>query len=106
LRVFIKEKARKAGLSNIYTTDGLITDLPFPDQFIDIVIGGHVFGDAPEAEYAEMARITKPGGMIILCPGNNDNDDDRHFYILDQGFEWSRFDEPGDGTKRKYWKTI
>lgn len=106
LRVFIKEQARKAGLSNIYTMDGLITDLPFPDQFIDIVIGGHVFGDAPEAEYAEMTRVTKLGGMIILCPGNNDNDDDRHSFLLDRGFEWSRFEEPGDGMKRKYWKTF
>lgn len=105
LRVFIKEKAHKSGLSNIYTMDGLITELPFPDQFIDIVMGGHVFGDAPGAEYAEMARVTRSGGMIILCPGNNDTDGDRHPFLVEQGFEWSRFEEPGDGMKRKYWKT-
>jgi SAM-dependent methyltransferase len=106
LRVYIKEKAHKSGLSNVYPMDGLITDLPFPDQFIDIVMGGHVFGDAPEAEYAEMARVAKPGGMIILCPGNNDTDGERHTFLVDQGFKWSRFEEPGDGMKRKYWKTL
>jgi SAM-dependent methyltransferase len=105
LRVFIKEKASRLGITNIYTMDGLITDLPFPDHFIAIVMGGHVFGDAPEDEYSEMARVTKPGGMIILCPGENDTDSDRHKFLLDLGFEWSRFEEPGDGFKRKYWKT-
>jgi SAM-dependent methyltransferase len=106
LRVYMKQKARQLGFTNFYTMDGLITDLPFPDDFIDIVMGGHVFGDEPQAEHHEMARITKPGGTIILCPGNNDRDDDRHTYLLDQGFTWARFEEPRDGMKRKYWKKL
>jgi SAM-dependent methyltransferase len=106
LRVFIKEQARKRGLQNVYTMDGLITDLPFPDDFIDIVMGGHVFGDHPEAEHAEMVRVVKPGGMIILCPGNNDTDEGWHQFLVDRGFKWSRFEEPGDGFKRKYWKNV
>lgn len=106
LRTYLKHKARSLGLTNLYTLDGLMTDLPFPDHFIDIVMSGHVFGDEPQAEYHEMARITKPGGMILLCPGNNDRDDERHDFLVNQGFEWSCFEEPGDGLKRKYWKTI
>jgi len=106
LRVYMKNKARTMGLSNFYTMDGLITELPFPDGFIDIVMGGHVFGDQPEGEYREMARITKPGGTLILCPGNNDRDDDRHTYLVGQGFAWSSFEEPRDGIKRKYWLTL
>lgn len=104
LRVFIKDAARIRGLKNVYTMDGLITDMPFPANFCDIVMAGHVFGDRPEAEYAELVRVVKPGGMVILCPGNNDADDDRHQFLVDQGFAWSRFEEPGDGMKRKYWK--
>ena len=104
LRVYIKEAARKRKLKNVFAMDGLITELPFPDDFIDIVMGGHVFGDHPEAEFAEMSRVAKPGGMLILCPGNNDNDEGWHQFLVDQGFEWSRFEEPGDGTKRKYWR--
>jgi SAM-dependent methyltransferase len=106
LRVFIKEQTRKRGLKNVYTMDGLITDLPFPDDFIDIVMGGHVFGDNPETEHAEMVRVAKPGGMVILCPGNNDTDEGWHQFLVDQGFEWSRFEEPGDAVKRKYWKVV
>jgi calcineurin-like phosphoesterase family protein len=52
-------------------------------------------------------RVTKVGGMIILCPGNNDTDNDTHsFLVINQGFMWSRFEEPRDGWKRKYWQRI
>jgi ribosomal protein S18 acetylase RimI-like enzyme/SAM-dependent methyltransferase len=105
LRMFTKEQARKKDLTNVFTMDGLITDLPFPDGFVDITMGGHVFGDEPEAEHAEMVRITKDGGLVILCPGNNDKDEGWHQFLVDQSFEWSRFEEPSDGIKRKYWKT-
>jgi hypothetical protein len=104
LRRYLKERARARGLRNVFPVDGLITDLPFPDAFADVVMGGHVFGDEPEAEYAELARVVRPGGMIILCPGNGDRDDARHAFLIAAGFRWSRFEEPGDGMKRKYWK--
>ena len=106
LRVFIKEKARDKGVKNIYPMSGLITDLPFPDDFVDVAMGGHVFGDNPENEYQEMVRVVKPGGMVILCPGNSDKDDEKHEFFVCQGFQWSRFEEPGDGIKRKYWKIV
>lgn len=105
LRGYMREKALQRGVDNLYPVDGTITRIPFPDYFLDVCMGGHVFGDEPEKEYQEMARVTKPGGMIILCPGNNDRDEGWHDYLVENGFEWSRFEEPGDGVKRKYWKT-
>ena len=104
LRAYLKRKARARGLRNVYPVDGLITDLPFPDRFADVLMGGHVFGDQPSAEYAEMTRVTRAGGMLVLCPGNTDRDDERHQFLMARGFRWSRFTEPGDGMKRKYWK--
>jgi SAM-dependent methyltransferase len=106
LRYYIQYKAEKLGYNNIYTVDGLITRMPFHCAFADIAMGGHVFGDERETELAELMRVTKPGGMIILCPGNGDFDSDRHMYLVEKGFLWSRFEEPGDGMKRKYWKTV
>jgi SAM-dependent methyltransferase len=106
LRCYIKEKARQQGYSNVFVVDGLITELPFPDGFADVTMGGHVFGDHPAEEYAEMARITKAGGMIILCPGTGLSEEKAHDYLVAQGFEWAVFEEPGDGLKRKYWKNV
>jgi len=104
LRLYLKQKSMKQGLRNVYPVDGLITDIPFPDQFADITMGGHVFGDDPGAECKELSRVTKQGGTIILCPGNSDQDNEIHNFLVTQGFAWSRFEEPQEGWKRKYWK--
>ncbi|MCK5116529.1 MAG: methyltransferase domain-containing protein [Candidatus Aegiribacteria sp.] len=106
LRLYLKEKAVELGLKNIFVLDGLITDIPFEDEFADVSIGGYVFGDDPEEELQEMLRITKPGGMVILCPGNDDQNNERHDFLVNNGFEWSTFEEPGVRLVRKYWKKI
>lgn len=106
LRQYMRNKVQNLGFENLYPVDGLITDIPFPDGFADISMGGHVFGDQPQDEHREMTRITKPGGMVVLCPGNNNRDEGWHQFLVDQGYQWSHFAEPEDGTKRKYWKTI
>jgi len=104
LRRYIKLKASEKGIHNVFPVDGLITDLPFPAEFADITMGGHVFGDDPAEEYAEMTRVTKPGGMVILCPGSSPSETKAHSYLVSQGFNWSEFEEPTEGLKRKYWK--
>jgi SAM-dependent methyltransferase len=106
LRLYIKQKAQVQNLTNLFPVDGLISDLPFPAAFADFTMSGHVFGDHPQAEYAEMQRVTKPGGMIILCPGTSMTETKGHEYLLSQGFNWSVFEEPQDGMKRKYWKLV
>jgi SAM-dependent methyltransferase len=106
LRDYLRAEADRRGLRSFYVVDGLITRLPFPDSTADVTMGGHVFGDEPEAEISEMERVTRRGGWVILCPGNNDVDDERHAFLIKRGYSWSRFEEPRDGMKRKYWKRI
>jgi len=106
LRAYLRERATVKGLGNVYPVDGLITQIPFPDHFADITMGGHVFGDQPEKEYRELLRVTKHEGIIVLCPGNIDQDNSVHDFLVSHRFEWSKFEEPKDGTKRKYWTTV
>lgn len=103
LRQYLREKARRLGFENVFPVDGLIEAIPFPPQFCDVVMGGHVFGEYIEQEIAELKRVTRPGGWIVLCPGNGDADNPAHQALLRHGFQWSRFEEPVDGFKRKYW---
>lgn len=103
LRDYLRQKAAARGMKNFYAVDGLITAIPFTDGFADVTMGGHVYGDDLQAEWSELYRVTKPGGMIILCPGNNDADNETHAFLVKQGCQWGRFEEPRDGWKRKYW---
>ncbi len=105
LRHYIKEKARRQGLHNVFPVDGTITSLPFPDDFAGVTMGGHVFGDLPAEEMAELRRVTRPGGQIILCPGSSLSQQAAHDFLIAQGFSWDTFEEPRDGIKRKYWIT-
>lgn len=103
LRKYLREKASKLKYNHISVIDGLMTRIPLEDNFTDILVSGHVFGDEPEKEFKEVMRVVKPGGYMILMPGNNDSDNDIHAFLVKQGCEWGRFEEPGDGIKRKYW---
>ncbi len=106
LRRYILHKAQAQDIRNIFPVDGLINSVPFPDRFADITMCGHVYGDTPEASYLEMKRVTRPGGMVILCPGSAPHETKAHEYLIAQGFACSEFEEPTEGLKRKYWKVI
>ncbi len=106
LRQYIKDKARSKNFHNVFAVDGLITELPFPVGYVDITMSGHVFGDHPAEECTELMRVTKPGGMVLLCPGSSMEETKAHEYLVSQGFDWATFEEPTEGPKRKYWKRV
>lgn len=74
LREFMREKTAAKGIHNMRVLDGLITELPFPDDSFDIVMSGHVLGDDLENELAEIERVTRPGGWLLDCPGDSEGD--------------------------------
>lgn len=87
LRHFLREKCRAEGGTNVRVTDGMIEALPYPDDTFDIVMSGHVVGDDYAAEIAEMARVCKPGGIILDVPGDQHRDIGIKQEMLDHGFE-------------------
>jgi len=107
LRRFLYQKRDELGLKNVYPIDGTITQIPLEDDFADILMAGHVFGDDREEAYREMQRVVHDGGMILLHPGTNaTSEDESHEFLIKKGFGFSTFEEPGDGLKRKYWMTV
>jgi 2-polyprenyl-3-methyl-5-hydroxy-6-metoxy-1,4-benzoquinol methylase len=99
LRRYLKEKAHQNGLQNVFCVDGIITDIPFPDEFADVTLSGHVFGDLPEEEFKEILRVTKPGGMVILMGTGKEYLQ----FLLSKGFQMATYEEPGVGTMGKFW---
>jgi len=107
LRRYIIKKRARLGLENVFPVNGLITQTPFVDNFADILMAGHVFGDDFDAELSEMQRVVRPGGLILLHPGTNfTSESNAHRFLVHKGFEFSLFEEPGDGLKRKYWLKV
>jgi hypothetical protein len=74
LREFIRKKAMNENITNIRVAEALVTSIPYPDDFFDIVMSGHVVGDDYDAEIAELTRVCKSGGWILDCPGDEARD--------------------------------
>ena len=69
LREYMRDKIKRENIKNIRVVDGLVLELPFPDNTFDIVMSGHVVGDFWEDEIAELTRVCKSDGWLLDCPG-------------------------------------
>jgi len=108
LRQFMRDKAKRKGLSNLYVIDGFNHALPFPDSFADVLITSHALGWKLQQELAEFERVVRSPGFIIHCPGTavrGGQDDHNALIAAPWSYEFSEFDE-ADGRKRKYWKRV
>jgi len=74
LREFMRQKIGREGIKNVRVLDGFAAELPFPDDTFDVVMSGHVVGDNWDNEVAELARVCKPGGWLLDCPGDSERD--------------------------------
>jgi len=63
------ERARKAGLGDrLHFESAPLHDLPYQDAVFDVALGEIELGAAlsPLAAVRELARVTRPGGMVVL----------------------------------------
>lgn len=103
LRDYMRRRIREENLRNVKVLDGFVDDLPFEDATFDAVLSGHVVGDDYDKEIEEMVRVTKPGGWLIMCNG----DDERKRASADaelvkRGFETFRHVSPSGGVIYNY----
>ncbi len=64
-----REKVRKKDLSHVEDLHQMdARDLDFPDDHFDMVVAMHLVSVVPEPErvVAEMARVCKPGGHVLI----------------------------------------
>lgn len=80
--------------------------VPFLDNSFDIVVSGHVMGADHQAEWLEMSRVTKPGGYVIDCPGEDGRNkpEGPSKEWIELGFEYSHYGSKRGGDVYRYWK--
>lgn len=106
LREYLREKLQRLQIKNLFVIDGTLEMLPFPDESFDIVVSGHIFGDNHKEELRQMSRVTRVGGCIIDCPGE---DTEKHpngpkREMIELGFEYAYYISKLGGDIYTYWK--
>ncbi len=106
LREYLREKLERLQIENVYVVDGSLEKLPFPDESFDIVVSGHVFGDDPKQELRYMSRVTRVGGCIIDCPGEEPEKQPGgpNREMIELGFEYAHYVSKLGGDVYRYWK--
>jgi ubiquinone/menaquinone biosynthesis C-methylase UbiE len=106
LREYLRVKLDRLRIGNVFVVDGTLERLPFPDESFDIVVSGHVFGDDPEQELRLMSRVTKVGGCIIDCPGEETENQPGgpNPEMIELGFEFAHYLSVLGGDVYQYWK--
>ena len=70
-------------------TDGFFDDLPLPDDWADLVVACSAFtpeaGHGGEAGLAEMERVCRPGGLVVIVWPNNVG------WLAARGYEYVSF---------------
>ena len=63
-----KEEAAKSGITNIQFINGYVDEIPFDDEYFDIVFTSNAFHHFTEMEkpFSEMHRVLKRGGQLVI----------------------------------------
>lgn len=107
LREYMRDRIKAEGIYNMKVLDGEVLDLPYEDDTFDVVLSGHVVGDQYEEELAEMARITKSGGWLVICNGDDEFKRTKPDEELTcRGFEWLSHETVEGGNVYNYRKQV
>jgi len=107
LRCFIRKKAKKNNISNLFVVDGFLHEIPLPEGFADVLITSNAIGWKLEDELKEIERIVKPGGTVIHLGSSSNTDDPfkQHLTKPEWQYNYSEYKKNED-IIRKYWKQI
>lgn len=107
LREYMRDKIKANGIGNVKVLDGEVLNLPFEDSTFDIVMSGHVVGDFYDEEIAEITRVTKNGGLIVCCNGDDEfRREAPNKELIDRGFEFFCYESSAGGITYNYTKKV
>jgi hypothetical protein len=108
LRQFIRAKANRLGIENVFVLDGFLHAIPLPDGSVDMLVTRQAIGWKLDEELLEIGRVVKPGGMalhLFSVPYPAPSDDSLHLALASHGYAAGSYQE-GTSLNRTYWKRI
>ena len=71
-RSYMKEKAVKKSVDNLFVMDGTLDSIPLPGHYLDVLITSNAIGWNLKEELKENERVIKQGGHAIHLLQSND----------------------------------
>jgi SAM-dependent methyltransferase len=69
LRAFMRERAQRLHLTNLFVMDGTLDAIPLPAGSTDVLVTNRAIGWHLQAELAEIDRVLRPGGTALHLTG-------------------------------------
>lgn len=108
LRQYLRDKATRLGVDNLYVLDGFLHAIPLPASSADVLLTCQAIGWNLPKELPEIDRVVKPGGTAMHLFGTPDADqsDNRlHQPLIAHGYRPGTY-QTGNIRIRRYWKQI
>jgi hypothetical protein len=108
LRSFIREKATREKVKNLFVMDGFLDSIPLPDNSVDVLMTSNAIGWNLEDELEEIERVLKLDAHAIHLLRSDVLVENPFHDLLTSPtwkYDYSRSDDDG-GLKFKYFKTV
>jgi SAM-dependent methyltransferase len=108
LRQYVRDKAARLGIDNLYVLDGFLDAIPLPGGTADVLLTCQAIGWNLSEELAEIERVVKKGGTamhLFGAPGAAQPHNPLHQPLLADGYQAGAYEEGGVHILT-YWKQM
>ncbi|NNF89536.1 MAG: methyltransferase domain-containing protein [Acidimicrobiia bacterium] len=96
LRRYMRARATRLGLDNLFAVDGFLHAIPLPDASADVLVTCQAIGWELEDELLEIRRVVKPGGAALHLFGASsarDSDNPLLRALVTHGYQPDTYDD-------------
>ena len=108
LRRYMRDKASRLEIGNVFVMDGLLSEIPLPSGSADVLLTCQAIGWALFDELAEIERVVRGGGVAMHLFGAasaTQGDNPLFHALVADGYRRNTY-EQGDQLIRSYWKKL